>query len=110
MKRITGWDKENAYCLACFAGDGCEDMETSKCDFCDEVQAVYRKCAAYEDTGATPEACKAALVLQNSVVRCADCQWAEPYTAGALACTYHQTKMEVADYCSRGERRHESNY
>lgn len=72
-ERLTGWDGENAYCLVCFEsnnGDGCKDMDTSKCDFCEHPQAVYRRCATYEDTGATPEQCAAAL----RVCWCNDCR------------------------------------
>lgn len=59
MGRLTGWDRNNAYCLKCFEGEfGCEDMETSKCDFCPHHLAVYNQLAAYEDSGLTPEECR----------------------------------------------------
>lgn len=55
MDRLTGWDKGNAYMLKCFEGDGCEDMETSKCNLCEHYLAIFSRLAAYEDTGLMPE-------------------------------------------------------
>ncbi|MDL2294670.1 hypothetical protein LJC60_08620 [Ruminococcaceae bacterium OttesenSCG-928-D13] len=58
-ERLTGWDKDengvpHAYVVKCFAGDGCPDMDTSKCNFCDDLVSTYDKLAAYEDSGLTP--------------------------------------------------------
>lgn len=55
MNRLTGWDKNNAYCLKCFENGGCPDMDTSRCDFCEHHIAVYDRLARYEDTSLMPE-------------------------------------------------------
>lgn len=55
MDRLTGRDKGNAYILKCFEGDGCEDMDTTRCDCCEHDFAICDRLAAYEDTGLTPE-------------------------------------------------------
>jgi len=50
MSRLTGWDKGNAYMLKCFEGDGgCEDMDTTKCNVCENNYAVFEKLARLED-------------------------------------------------------------
>jgi len=55
MDRLTGWEGEHAYNLVCFEGGGCPDMDTSRCDSCENVFAVYDKLAEYEDSGFEPE-------------------------------------------------------
>lgn len=55
MERLTGWDGEYPYLLKCFEGDGCEDMETTKCNLCEHNIAIFDRLAAYEDTGLMPE-------------------------------------------------------
>ena len=55
MERLVGWDNGFAYQIKCFEGDGCPDMESPKCNFCEHSQAVYKKLAAYENSGMTPE-------------------------------------------------------
>lgn len=55
MARLTGRDKGNAYILKCFEGDGCGDMDTTRCDCCEHNFAICDRLAAYEDTGLTPE-------------------------------------------------------
>ncbi|MDL2327501.1 hypothetical protein LJC64_02420 [Ruminococcaceae bacterium OttesenSCG-928-A11] len=62
-ERLTGWDKDengvrHAYVKRCFEGDGCPDMDTSKCAFCDDLIRTYDKLAAYEDSGLTPDEVK----------------------------------------------------
>lgn len=59
MNRLTGWDKDNAYVLECFERNkdngGCEDMDTTKCTFCEHFLAIFKRLAQYEDTGLSPE-------------------------------------------------------
>ena len=58
-KRLTGWDRDNAYVRECFerneAEGGCEDMDTSKCTFCEHFLAIFNRLATYEDSGLSPE-------------------------------------------------------
>ena len=54
MKRLTGWDKGEPYCIRCFEDGECVYMETDKCDTCEHHIAIYRKLAEYEDAGFEP--------------------------------------------------------
>ena len=58
MSRLTGRDGENAFILKCFEDGGCEDTDTSKCDYCKHDIAIYKKLAAYEDIGEPDELVK----------------------------------------------------
>jgi hypothetical protein len=62
MDRLTGWDKDNAYIRECFerneAEGGCDDMDTSKCTFCEHYLAIFKRLATYEDSGLSPEQVK----------------------------------------------------
>lgn len=57
--RLTGWDKGNAYVRECFERTpelgGCEDMSTSRCEWCEASLEIVRRLAQYEDSGLSPE-------------------------------------------------------
>ena len=90
MDRLTGWDKENAYNLKCFEGEiGCEDMDTSKCDYCEHAQAIYQRLAAYEDCGTLEQ-------VQ---------EWAEAFAEDVCEkCAYYwrAARDEPCDKCTHG--------
>jgi hypothetical protein len=60
FERLTGWDKGNAYLRICFEressdGAGCEDMDSDKCLTYPDSMEMFRRLAAYEDSGLSPD-------------------------------------------------------
>jgi hypothetical protein len=65
MERLTAWNKIGEpifnkymgapYMRKCFENNGCPNMGTDKCNFCEHYIAIFAKLAAYEDTGLSPE-------------------------------------------------------